>query len=98
MASKLVTVPTNEHLLMEGLKKRVQEDSASAEKEAEAAVHSVEARVEEKVEDAEKVALWDVYGPHPSLALLTFWQGVVELCIGIAVIVSDSTDEFIATY
>lgn len=76
---------------MDGLKKRVQEDTASAEKEVEAAVHSFEDRAEEKVEDAEKVALLDVYGPHPSLALLTFWQGVVELCIGIAVIVSDST-------
>ena len=49
---------------------------------------STEDFVEEKMVDAAKVALWEIYGPHPGLALLKFWQGVVELCIAIVVFVS----------
>jgi hypothetical protein len=44
---------------------------------------SMENMVEEKVVDAAEVALWEIYGPHPGLALLKFWQGIVELCIAI---------------
>ena len=61
---------------------------AGLEKDVEAAVERVEKGVEDKVEDGVKVALWDIYGPHPSLALVKFWQGVVELCLEITVIVS----------
>ncbi|CAI8009246.1 hypothetical protein GBAR_LOCUS6244 [Geodia barretti] len=46
---------------------------------------STENFVEEKMVDAAKVALWEIYGPHPGLALLKFWQGIVELCIAIVV-------------
>ena len=58
------------------------------EKDVEAALESVEIGVEKKVEDGAKVALCDIYGPHPSCALVKFWQGVVELCLGVTVIVS----------
>ena len=61
---------------------------AGLEKELEAAAESVETDVKKKVEDGAKVALCDIYGPHPSCALVKFWQGVVELCLGLAVIVS----------
>ena len=61
---------------------------AGLEKELEAAAESVETDVKNKVEDGVKVALCDIYGPHPSCALVKYWQGVVELCLGVAVIVS----------
>ena len=54
----------------------------------EKALESAEKVVEEKVEDGAKAALLDIYGPHPGLALVKFWQGVVELCIRITIIVS----------
>jgi len=42
----------------------------------------------DEVGDAAKETLINIYGPHPTLALVKFWQGVVEVCIRIAIIVS----------
>ena len=42
----------------------------------------------DEVGDAAKETLINIYGPHPTLAFVKFWQGVVELCIRIAIIVS----------
>ena len=41
-----------------------------------------------EAEDETRATPWKRYGPHPGLALLKFWQGVVELCIAIVVFVS----------
>ena len=49
---------------------------------------AVETAVEDKVEGGAKSALRQIFGPHPGLALLRFWQGIVELCLTIAVVVS----------
>ena len=61
------------------------------------AANGLEKVVEEKVEDGAKVALWGIFGPHPSLALVRFWQGIVELCIAIVVIVSGTVANSAAT-
>ena len=58
------------------------------EKKIEAAADDLEGDIEKKAEDVAKVALIDIFGPHPTLALVKFWQGVVEVCIRIAIIVS----------
>lgn len=54
---------------------------------------AVEAGVDKRAKgggekDVEVKGAKDIYGPHPSLALVKFWQGIVELCIRISVIVS----------
>lgn len=38
--------------------------------------------------DVEMMSTKEIYGPHPSLALVKFWQGIVELCIRISIVVS----------
>ena len=72
------------------MEKAVEVGAERAEKSLEAAVSGVESDVREKVEGGAKTALWDIYGPHPSLALFKFWQGIVELCLAVTVIVSDT--------
>ena len=63
------------------------------EKAAEKAADEAAEKMQDKVEDGAKAMLWEIYGPHPGLALLRFWQGIVELCIAIAVIVSGNKHE-----
>lgn len=58
------------------------------EEKIEALTDDLEKDVEKKVEDAAKVALIDIFGPHPTLAIVKFWQGIVEVCIRTAIIVS----------
>ena len=69
-----------------GMEKKIEAVGEDFEK----GVKNLEEDVEERVEDGAKVALLDIYGPHPTLALVKFWQGVVELSARIAVIVSVS--------
>lgn len=38
--------------------------------------------------DVQGKGAMDMYGPHPSLALVKFWQGIVELCIRVSIVVS----------
>lgn len=38
--------------------------------------------------DVEVMSDKEIYGPHPSLALVKFWQGIAELCIRISIVVS----------
>ena len=54
----------------------------------EAAIADLEKGLEEREKGAAKAAACNLYGPHPTLALVKFWQGTAEVCIRATIIVS----------
>ena len=54
----------------------------------EAAIADLEKGLEEREKGAARAAAGHLYGPHPTLALVKFWQGAVEICIRATIIVS----------
>lgn len=51
-------------------------------------VEAITEYIVDEAKDTVKESLINIYGPHPTLAIVKFWQGVVEVCIRTAIIVS----------
>lgn len=73
---------------MTSVEKAIEAGAETMEKSLKSTEDGIEDTIEERAEDGAKKALCDICGPHPGLALVRFWQGIVELFLAILVIVS----------